>query len=103
VEGAAARFLRIEVADTGVGIEASKLGQVFDLFSQADGSNTRRFGGAGLGLTLCRHLVQGMGGQIGIESDGPGRGTRAWFTLPVAAGVSRATSSPALTDQSRAA
>jgi signal transduction histidine kinase len=79
-------FLRVEVADTGVGIEPGKLGQVFDLFSQADGSNTRRFGGAGLGLTLSRHLVQGMGGQIGIESDGPGRGTRAWFTLPLDAG-----------------
>jgi signal transduction histidine kinase len=83
-EGGRRRFLRVEVADTGIGIEPGKLGQVFDLFSQADGSNTRRFGGAGLGLTLSRHLVQGMGGRIGIESDGPGRGTRAWFTLPLA-------------------
>lgn len=85
VEPGPPAFLRVEVSDTGVGIEPGKLAQVFDLFSQADGSNTRRFGGAGLGLTLSRHLVQGMGGQIGIESDGPGRGTRAWFTLPMAA------------------
>ncbi len=76
--------LRLEVADTGIGIEPDKLSKVFDLFSQADGSSTRRFGGTGLGLTLSRHLVRGMGGEIGIESEGAGRGTRAWFTIPLA-------------------
>jgi signal transduction histidine kinase len=97
-------FLRVEVADTGVGIEPGKLGQVFDLFSQADGSNTRRFGGAGLGLTLSRHLIRGMGGQIGIESDGPGRGTRAWFTLPLTAEESPPdTTAESSTGHSRAA
>ena len=97
-------FLRVEVADTGVGIEPGKLGQVFDLFSQADGSNTRRFGGAGLGLTLSRHLVRGMGGEIGIESDGPGRGTRAWFTLPLdAVGLPADTAAESPPGHSRAA
>ncbi len=75
--------VRIEIADTGVGIAKEKLPRVFELFSQADGSQTRRFGGTGMGLTLCRHLVRGMAGQIGIESEGPGRGTRVWFTLPL--------------------
>lgn len=73
--------LRIEVADTGVGIAPERLGQVFELFSQGDNSSTRKFGGTGLGLTLTRHLVHGMGGRIGVESDGLGRGTRVWFTL----------------------
>jgi len=82
------RFLRVELADTGVGIEAEKLPRVFDLFQQADGSNTRRFGGTGLGLTLSRHLIRGMGGEIGIESGGPGTGTRVHFTLPVATSTS---------------
>jgi signal transduction histidine kinase len=104
IEQGPRKFLRIDVADTGVGIEPGKLGQVFDLFAQADGSNTRRFGGAGLGLTLSRHLVQGMGGQIGIESDGPGRGTRAWFTLPFAADdMPLDTTSAPPEDRSRAA
>lgn len=76
--------LYVEVLDTGVGIPQQKLRQVFELFRQADASHTRRFGGTGLGLTLSRHLILAMGGQIGIDSDGPGRGTRAWFTLPLA-------------------
>jgi signal transduction histidine kinase len=81
--------LRVEVADTGIGIEPEKLPKVFELFQQGDGSNTRRFGGTGLGLTLCRHLIQGMGGRIGMESDGPGRGARAWFTVPLAQAMPR--------------
>ncbi len=76
--------LRVEVTDTGVGIAPERLPQVFELFSQGDNSSTRRFGGTGLGLTLTRHLVHGMGGRIGIESDGPGHGTRVWFTLRLA-------------------
>lgn len=75
--------LFLEIVDTGVGIASKKLREVFDLFRQADASHTRRFGGTGLGLTLSRHLVRAMGGQIGIESDGPGRGTRVWFTIPL--------------------
>ncbi len=103
IEPGPCRYLRLEVADTGVGIASDKLGQVFDLFAQADGSNTRRFGGTGLGLTLSRHLVQGMGGQIGIESDGPGRGTRAWFTLPLADSESLAGTSPPTPESHRRA
>jgi signal transduction histidine kinase len=97
IESEEGEQVRLEVSDTGVGIPSEKLPQVFDLFSQADGSNTRRFGGTGLGLTLCRHLIQGMDGRIGIESDGPGRGTRVWFTLPLeiaAPGTGEAQSAP---------
>lgn len=84
VEREGGGLLRVEVADTGVGIEPQKLPKVFELFQQGDGSDTRRFGGTGLGLTLCRHLIHGMGGTIGMESDGHGRGARAWFTIPTA-------------------
>ena len=94
--------VRLEVSDTGVGIPGEKLPQVFDLFSQADGSDTRRFGGTGLGLTLCRHLIQGMDGRIGIESDGPGRGTRVWFTLPVEAAPGQAEDAGAPPEQAAA-
>ena len=86
IEREDAPHLRVEVADTGIGIEPEKLPEVFELFHQGDASSTRRFGGTGLGLTLTRHLVQGMGGRIGIESEGLGRGTRVWFTVPLATG-----------------
>ena len=60
--------LVIRVADTGIGIPAGKLDQVFDRFVQADASTTRRFGGSGLGLTICRDLAELMGGEIQAES-----------------------------------
>ncbi|HVT88085.1 MAG TPA: ATP-binding protein [Tepidisphaeraceae bacterium] len=72
-------ILRIEVADTGVGIDAAKLGRLFKSFSQVDSSMTRKYGGTGLGLVICRRLVQLMGGDVGIESQS-GVGTTVWFT-----------------------
>jgi two-component system sensor histidine kinase BarA len=62
------------VTDTGVGIEASRIDAIFDAFSQADQSTTRKFGGTGLGLTVCKRLIDAMGGDIAVTSE-PGKGS----------------------------
>jgi signal transduction histidine kinase/DNA-binding response OmpR family regulator len=75
--------LRIEVQDTGCGFELPAQDNLFQIFQQADGSITRRFGGSGLGLALCKQIITLMGGQIGAESE-PGKGSLFWVdvTLP---------------------
>lgn len=80
-EGAPAGALRVEVADTGIGIPSDKLDSVFERFSQIDSSKTRNFEGAGLGLSIASRLVEKMGGKIGVESK-VGTGSTFWFTLP---------------------
>ena len=77
------RAIRIGVRDTGIGIPPDKQPSVFDAFTQADGSITRRYGGTGLGLTICNRLVNLMGGRMGLDSE-PGHGSEFFFTLPLA-------------------
>ncbi len=71
--------LRFEVTDTGVGIDQSRADEVFEVFTQIDGSMSRRYGGAGLGLAISKKLVGIMEGEIGVDS-ALGRGSRFWFT-----------------------
>jgi PAS domain S-box-containing protein len=78
-EDGALRLLHFVVADTGIGIAAEKQQMIFDSFSQADNSTTRKYGGTGLGLTISKHLVEKMGGKMWVESE-VGRGTQFHFT-----------------------
>jgi signal transduction histidine kinase len=74
-------MVQLTVADTGVGIPADKLEKVFDRFYQVDGSATRRYGGAGLGLAIVRRIIEAHGGRIWVESE-LGHGSSFKFTLP---------------------
>ena len=88
-------LIRIEVQDTGIGIDTRDVGRVFDAFEQADKSATRRFGGTGLGLAINRRLARLMGGEVGVTSQ-PGAGSTFWFTALLPKSAARR---PAMTDR----
>ena len=78
------RFIRFDVEDTGIGISPERQDAIYESFTQADGSTTRKFGGTGLGLTITKRLTALLGGSLSLRSE-PGKGSV--FTLSVPAGV----------------
>jgi len=89
-----ANRVRIEVKDTGTGMTADQTARMFERFEQADPSNTRRHGGVGLGLAICRNLVEEMAGSISVTSE-PGKGTRFIVEIPLGAANTHAAESEA--------
>jgi len=80
-------LLRFKVIDSGIGIDPDRVDAIFEPFTQADSSVSRNFGGTGLGTTICKNLIELMGGEIGIQST-PGIGTTFWFDIPFEISVS---------------
>ncbi len=86
-------WIEFTVADTGIGMTPEQLGRLFQEFTQADSSTTRKYGGTGLGLAISDRLCRMMGGSIAVESE-PGRGTRFTLRLPTGASPAAATAPP---------
>ncbi|MBK6906610.1 MAG: hypothetical protein IPH08_05885 [Rhodocyclaceae bacterium] len=92
--------LEFSVRDSGIGIAADKLEHIFEGFSQAESSTTRRFGGTGLGLSISKRLVALMGGELQVESE-PGKGSRFYFTASFDLGRAEPVALPPLTVEGR--
>jgi len=91
--------LRIAVSDTGIGLAPDKTDEIFEKFTQADASTTRQYGGTGLGLTICKLLVELMGGQIAVASElGKGSTFSITLDLPLAADEEHAAAAPTMSD-----
>ena len=85
--------LLFRVIDTGIGVAPAQRERIFQAFQQADNSNSRQYGGTGLGLGICRQLVQLMGGEIGLRSN-PGGGSVFWFSITLAQPLKAAPAEP---------
>ena len=94
--------LRFQVQDTGIGIQPEQQSRLFEAFEQADASTTRKYGGTGLGLAISKHLIEMMGGEIGMESR-PGEGSRFWCDIPFEVGTPLTISATAIGEESASA
>jgi len=75
--------VKVQVADTGIGVSLDKQDRLFQSFSQVDGSRTRQYGGTGLGLAISQRLIEAMGGVVNFYSMGEGLGSTVTFTVPL--------------------